>query len=101
MPDKKRPKGRRVYLDSYSEDAFHPGREGVIMGPVLSCGYRNRKLCVCIPMAPETGQEVGLSSKPQAPPPGEPPSPASQIVPSARNYSFKHMSVGRRSISKL
>ena len=39
-------------------------------------GCRNRKLCVYIPMAPETGQEVGLSSKPQGPPPGEPLSPA-------------------------
>lgn len=81
MPHKKQPKAGRVYFDSCSEDTFHSGRESVVMGMVLSCGCRNTKLCVCIRMAQETRQEVGLSSKPQGPPPREPLSPARPGLP--------------------
>lgn len=56
-------------------------QEGVVMGTVFSCGCRYRKLCVYIPMAQETGQGVGLSSKPQGPPPREPLSPARPHLP--------------------
>lgn len=60
---------RKSLFSLLLEVAFRPGRGAVVVGTVVSCGHRNRKWHVYIPMAQETGQEVGLGFKPQGPPP--------------------------------